>query len=129
LRVEWVSVFFGRFRLYFGGIILLAIIGISAAGTRDLLICSCVGAMILLACKSITINEAFAATQPRVLLTVISSFGIGKALLLTGLASWIAKGIVNMTISGGLVPRVLFVTRGCCVMQRASCFAIQGRFG
>lgn len=96
---------------------LAVIIALSAAGVRELLEVACVGALVLVAIKSITINEAFAATQPRVLLTVISSFGIGRALLLTGLASWIAHGIVSATISGGAcLPRNLFTARHCSFM-------------
>lgn len=90
-----------QFRLVFGGLVLLAIIILAAVGTEELLVCACVGAMILLLVKSITVSEAFHATEPRVLLTVISSFGIGNALSLTGLAGWIAQGIVDATEGGG----------------------------
>lgn len=57
--------------------------------------------MLLLACKSITMSEAFYSVKPRVLLTIIASFGIGKSLAASGLATWIAKGMIGVLLPLG----------------------------
>ncbi len=93
---------FRRFRLYFGAIILIVIIVTSAINVMPLLQSSCIGAMLLLACKSITMSEAFYSIKPRVLLTIISSFGLGKSLGASGLAAWIAKGMIGFLLPAGM---------------------------
>lgn len=80
---------------------MIVIIAVSATGEWALLRLASAGAMIMVLVKSITVREVFHSTEPRVLLTIISSFGIGQALLVTGLASWIASGIVSATVGGG----------------------------
>jgi len=83
-----------QFRLYFGAVVLIVIIVTSAVNAIPLLQSACVGAMLLLACGSITMSEAFYSVKPRVLLTIIASFGLGKSLAASGLATWIAKGMI-----------------------------------
>jgi len=90
-----------QFRLYFGAIILIVIIATSAVNAIPLLQSACVGAMLLLGCKSITMSEAFYSVKPRVLLTIIASFGMGKSLAASGLASWIAKGMIGFLLPLG----------------------------
>jgi hypothetical protein len=93
--------FLSRFRLYFGAIVLLVIIVTSAVNAMPLLQSSCIGAMLLLGCKSITMSEAFYSIKPRVLLTIIASFGIGKSLAASGLATWIAHGMIGVLLPLG----------------------------
>ncbi len=87
----------------------------SAAGKMDLLEAACIGVFVLLGVKSITIHEAFYCIKPRVLLTIVASFGIGKSLGFSGLASWIASGLVaftapmGMTLTRRFAHRVFFV--------------------
>jgi hypothetical protein len=50
---------------------------------------------------SLQIHEAFYCIKPRVLLTIVASFGIGKSLGYSGLASWIAGGLVSFTLPMG----------------------------
>jgi hypothetical protein len=100
------------FRMILGAVVLIAIIGLSAAGVVPLLEAACVGCLILLGVKSITIHEAFYCIKPRVLLTIIASFGIGKSLAYSGLASWIAQGLVGFTAPMGAS---LSPCRRCCV--------------
>jgi hypothetical protein len=90
-----------RFRLYFGALVLLIIIVTSAVNAMPLLQSSCIGAMLLLGCKSITMSEAFYSIKPRVLLTIIASFGIGKSLAASGLATWIAHGMIGVLLPLG----------------------------
>ena len=61
-----------------------------------------------LLCVSPQIHEAFYCIKPRVLLTIVASFGIGKSLGFSGLASWIAGGLVSFTLPlGTCLPTAL----------------------
>jgi di/tricarboxylate transporter len=55
----------------------------------------------MIALKSITVEEAFANLHGRVLLVVVGSLSIGLAMEKTGVAQWVGRGIVDITLSGG----------------------------
>jgi hypothetical protein len=95
-----------------GAVVLITIIAVSATGSMDLLEAACIGCFVLLGVKSITIHEAFYCIKPRVLLTIVASFGIGKSLGYSGLASWIAGGLVGFTAPMG--TSTLHVLPGAC---------------
>lgn len=90
-----------QFRRVFGGVILIAIIVLSAIDAVPLLAAASVGAMIMMAMKCITVEEAFHNLHGRVLLVVVGAFAIGHAMELTGVAQWIARAIVALTLPGG----------------------------
>ena len=74
---------------------------LAAANTLVLLKGCICGVIVLLAIKSITIEEMFENLQEHVLLIIIGAFAIGTALDVTGVAYWIASGIVAVASSGG----------------------------
>ena len=114
-----------------GAVVLITIIAVSAAGTVDLLEAACIGVFVLLFAKSITMHEAFYCIKPRVLLTIVASFGIGKSLGYSGLASWIAGGLVSFTAPMGTSFRVdghrVKSLTGVCSRCSVSCGCVRGQ--
>ena len=87
--------------MYLGGIVLVAIVTLTAVDVMPLLKAAMAGVLIMMVTKSITVDEAFENTHGRVLLVIVGSFAIGNALELTGLATWMAEAVVDVTSSGG----------------------------
>ena len=78
----------------------------------------------LLAIKTITLKAAFGAIKGRTLLAIVTTFGVGTAFETTGLAHWIAMGLIGIFGSlgpFGVVLSVALVTAvvGCAISNNA----------
>jgi hypothetical protein len=91
-----------RFRLFLGGAVLICIVTLTAVDEMPLLTAATAGVLIMMCVKSITVEEMFESTRPRVLLVIVGSIAIGNALDETGIVAWIARFIVDITKSGGV---------------------------
>jgi di/tricarboxylate transporter len=63
----------------------------------------CLAAVILLVSKCITIQDAWKSVEWNVLLIISSAFGISQALTNSGVAQYIANGIVNFLGDAGVI--------------------------
>ncbi len=70
----------GRVRMVWSGVVLVMIVLCDAVGLMDLLTVACLGVSSLLLMRSLTVDEALAATRPRILIMIAASFALGSAL-------------------------------------------------
>ena len=89
------------FRRVWSGVVLILIVVCDAVGWMDLLTVACLGVSSLLLARSLTVEEALAATRPRILIMVAASFALGSALQNTGVSDFVAKALVDSTASAG----------------------------
>ena len=88
--------------MWWTAVVVLAVIICGAIDGIDLLTIVCLGVASLLLMRSLTVKEAMEATRPRILLMIASSFALGACLENTGVANWIAVGLVDMSINAGV---------------------------
>jgi di/tricarboxylate transporter len=117
--------------MYWSGISLVLVIILGAMDIADLLLLACLTVVSQLLLKSLTVKEALESTRPRVLIMIAASFALGSALQNTGIADWVADGLVKATLSGGaclLASSIHVLGRrmdpGVCVAVRAGPFAV-----
>jgi di/tricarboxylate transporter len=79
-------------------------------GWMDLLTVACLGVASLLLLRTITVDEALRSTRPRILLMIAASFALGSALQNTGVATWVARSLVDLTTSSGRFGLLLGVS-------------------
>lgn len=94
---------------------------LSALEILPLLTAAFLAALYLVAIKSITFTEALTAVRGRILLTVVAAFGLGDALRVSGIAAWVAQGLVDVSIDAGpfwlLLCISLFTSTVSCVVS------------
>ena len=113
-----------RLRMYIAGVSLLAMVLLSALGVTSLLTGALLASTVMLACKTITLKTAVSAVKGRTLLAIVTTFGVGTAFEVTGLAHWIAQGLTGMFGSWGPMGVLLSVSLvtsivGCAVSNNA----------
>ena len=97
-------------RQWWSGIVLVMIILCDTLGWMNLLTVACLGVASLLLLRTITVDEALRATRPRILIMIAASFALGSALQNTGVATWVAKSLVDITTSSGRFGLLLGVS-------------------
>ncbi len=112
------------FRQWVAGVVLILMVGLSAANVVSLLTAALFASAILLLCKTITLRMAFAAVNGRTLLAIVTTFGVGTAFEETGLAHTIAVGLISAFGSLGKIGVLLSVAIvtsvvGCAVSNNA----------
>jgi di/tricarboxylate transporter len=85
------------------GAVLLVIVGSAAAGILPILQGSLMGALLLVINRVMSPREALDSVDLNVIILIASSFGVGEAILHSGLAGSLAQGIVG--VFGDLGPR------------------------
>lgn len=111
-------------RMYVAGVVLTAMVALSAFKFISLLTAALCASGVLLMFKTITLKTAFSAINGRTLLAIVTTFGVGTAFETTGLAHGIATGLIHVfgslgstgvLLSVGLVTSVV----GCAVSNNA----------
>jgi hypothetical protein len=97
-------------RQWWSGIVLTMVILCDSMGWMDLLTTACLGVASLLLLRTITVDEALVSTHPRILIMIAASFALGSALQNTGVATWVAKSLVDITTSSGRFGLLLGVS-------------------
>lgn len=87
----------------FSLVILIGMVIAMAANIFPILVAVCLAAVILLLSKCITIQDAWKSVEWNVLLIIASAFGISQALTNSGVAQYIATGIVDVLGSAGVI--------------------------
>ena len=116
--------FMDEVRKWVAGVTLALMVILSAANVMSLLMAALLASSVLLAFKTITLKAAFSAINGRTLLAIVTTFGVGTAFETTGLAHWIAMGLIGMFGSlgpFGVVLSVALVTAvvGCAISNNA----------
>ena len=116
--------FMDEVRKWVAGVTLGLMVTLSACNVMSLLMAALLASGVLLAFKTITLKAAFGAINGRTLLAIVTTFGVGTAFETTGLAHWIAMGLIGMFGSlgpFGVVLSVALVTAvvGCAVSNNA----------
>jgi di/tricarboxylate transporter len=97
-------------RQWWSGIVLALVILCDSLEWMDLLTAACLGVASLLLLRTITVDEALRATHPRIIIMIAASFALGSALQNTGVATWVAKSLVDITTSSGRFGLLLGVS-------------------
>lgn len=105
--------------------ILIAMVAVAATGTIDLLPAALITVGVLVVSKCISLDEAFRAIKGRVLLAIVVTFGVSTAMKSSGVAAFVAEGIVALcTPMGprGLIGAIFLVGAcvGCVVSNNAT---------
>eukprot|EP00945_MAST-04E_sp_MAST-4E-sp1_P005505 g5505.t1 len=113
-----------RIRMYVAGFSLTAMVLLSALKFISLLTGALLASAVMLACKTITLKTALSAVKGRTLLAIVTTFGVGTAFEVTGLAHWIAQGLTGIFGSLGPLGVLLSVSLvtsivGCAVSNNA----------
>ncbi|UOQ93141.1 anion permease [Halobacillus shinanisalinarum] len=90
-------------------IILLTMITLVTLGVFSMFKAMAIAVILLLVTRVITAEEAKKYIQFQVLLLIASSFGVGIAMTKTGLAQWIADGLLAIGEPLGLFVIILFI--------------------
>ncbi|UOR12796.1 SLC13 family permease [Halobacillus amylolyticus] len=90
-------------------IILLTMITLVTLGVFSMFKAMAIAVILLLVTRVITAEEAKKYIQFQVLLLIASSFGVGVAMTKTGLAQWIADGLLAIGEPLGLFVIILFI--------------------
>lgn len=105
----------------FAGVVVLAMIAGAALGdmlpplgdnTIDMFMAAGAAALLLLAGRTISVNQARSAIRWDVLITIGAAFGVSQALINSGLASWISSGIISAAAPAGVVGALVAVYIG-----------------
>ena len=105
----------------FAGMVVLAMIAGAALGDMlpplgdnpiDMFIAAGAAALLLLAGRTISVNQARSAIRWDVLITIGAAFGVSQALINSGLASWISSGIISAAAPAGVVGALVAVYIG-----------------
>jgi len=116
-----------NFQAFIAGVILVAMVVLTATNSLDLLSAALMASTGLILAGCMTLDEAMSAVRMRVIVAVVCTFGLGKALEHSGVATAIATQIVSATAGGGryivlcaifLVTTMLgsFINNNACVV-------------
>lgn len=106
---------------------LFTMVGLSASGVLDLLPASIIAVLIIVLTKVMSLDEIFAAIKGRVILAIVATFGVSSAMESTGVARYIAEGLVSICKQAhsdyALLAAIFFVAAafGCVVSNNATC--------
>lgn len=92
------------FRLVLSGVVVLAMVSVTAVGWLTLVESSLLATAVLVTTKCITVGEAFRAVNARVLLAIVAAFGLGSAMEETGVAEFIARAMLSFGRIFGASP-------------------------
>jgi len=101
---------------FMSGCILIAMIVIVVLNLYALFEASMLAVVLLIFTGCLKIEQAFAAIKIRTLLTIIGTFGMGKAFEKTGVALMIANGLVSMASPGGEIGILATVYLVACML-------------
>jgi di/tricarboxylate transporter len=73
----------------------VAVVAVAATGLMDILEAALIGVLALLVLRVLSPTEVRGAVDLNVLVVIASSFGLGAAMTETGLADWIAAGVIG----------------------------------
>jgi len=113
------------FRMVLSVVTLVGMVVLAATEVVDLLSASLFATFILVASKCISMEEAFGSIKGRVLLAIITTFGVSTAMKSTGVADFTAQAIVALCKplgARGLIAAVFLVgaSVGCVVSNNAT---------
>ena len=91
-----VDQYMDRFRVVVAVVALATMVSLSAFKVTSLLVAALLSASLLIAVKAVTVEEALGAVKGRVLLAIVTTFGVGTAFQKTGAAHWIAQGLIDL---------------------------------
>jgi len=114
-----------RARRGVAGLGMMAMVIITITEATSLLVAAILLTAVLLAMKTLTLDEALSAVKGRVLLAIVFTFGVGTAMQKTGAAHWIAQGLIGVFGPLGPVGALLSVALvtsvvGCVVSNNAT---------
>lgn len=94
---------------WFAVLVLISMIAMVTIGWLSMFKAMALAVLLLLVTKTITAEEAKRYVQFHVLLLIASSFGVGVAMTKTGLAEWIANGMLAVGQHSGLIAILVFM--------------------
>lgn len=106
---------------WFAGITVLGMVAGAALGDLlpplggnriDMFIAAGAAALLLMAGRTISVNQARTAIRWDVLITIGAAFGVSQALINSGLAPWISSGIIALAAPAGTVGALIAVYLG-----------------
>ena len=106
-------------RMYVAGLVLTAMVLLSALNVVSLLTAALAAIAVLLLCKTITLQAAFRSINVRTLLAIVTTFGVGTAFETTGLAHNIATCLISVFGSLGSIGVLLAVATVTAVVGTA----------
>jgi di/tricarboxylate transporter len=77
--------------------IMLLVVGLAGSGAVPILHASLVGALVLVAARALSVQEARSSIEIEVLVVIAASFGVGAAIDRSGLATAIGHAVVDLT--------------------------------
>ncbi|UTF58741.1 SLC13 family permease [Gilvimarinus sp. DA14] len=95
-------------RAFLSWLILLAVVMAAAFGALSMLNAALLGAAAMMLTGCCSAQQAQKSLDPTVLLTIAASFALGNAMYKTGVAQWLAEGL--LTIGMGHPLLILFLT-------------------
>jgi di/tricarboxylate transporter len=98
-----------KFRMWFTVTVVLIMIVVAAADIASIFIASCVASFILIALGSLSVDEAFAAVDAKLLLSVAATFGIATAMDNSGVSKLCAQGLGNTVADLGPIGALTLV--------------------
>lgn len=114
-----------KMRVVASSLVLAAMVALSAADVYKIFVTSLAASIILIASQCLTIEQAFEAIKGRVVLAIVSTYGLGSALDNTGVAKLIADGLVKLGKATGNIGLlcVLYLTTSvlsCVISNQAT---------
>ena len=106
-------------RMYVAGLVLTAMVLLSALNVVSLLTAALAAIAVLLLFKTITLQAAFRSINVRTLLAIVTTFGVGTAFETTGLAHNIATCLISVFGSLGSIGVLLAVATVTAVVGTA----------
>jgi di/tricarboxylate transporter len=77
--------------------VMLLVVGLAGSGVVPILHASLVGALVLVAARALSVQEARSSIEIEVLVVIAASFGVGAAIESSGLAAAIGHAVVDLT--------------------------------
>jgi di/tricarboxylate transporter len=84
-------------RAALAGAVTLAVVLLAGSGAVPILHAALVGAIVLVAARALSVQEARSSIEIEVLIVIAASFGVGAAIDRSGLAAVIGHGVVELT--------------------------------
>lgn len=114
-----------KMRLVVSSLVLAAMVALSAADAYKIFVTSLAASIILIASQCLTIEQAFESIKGRVVLAIVSTYGLGTALDKTGVAKIIADALVKLGKATGNIGllSILYLTTSvlsCVISNQAT---------
>jgi len=98
-------------------VIMIAMVALSALGVMSLLQCAFLAAAAMLICRCCNMEQAMRAINWDILMVFAGSAVLGLAIQKTGIAEWMANGILNVCGTNPLVVMTAVCFAPSCTMQ------------